>query len=186
MKMMSKNEQWFASEEGQASFAQSETLEQKISFLYSYLVTIREQKGYKNEDAILTKMAILLADGVLTSDLPYAAVPKFLDVKENPFLAYVKNADALQDTEQIYISLLSILHEIADPFVKSNWIYDPAVMNQDALKDHLGTLEHEFIASPSLLPDPECFKIEEPKAFIQLEIIWLFGQAVCVRGENDE
>lgn len=176
MNFIFKHENWFLSDDGKDTFNKVANLEERIAFLYSYLRAICEDSKKEYDDIILFKLAFLLADGVLGANLSYSRLPDFLDSKTNPFIAFVKNSETLTAKDNIYISLLSITHEIANPFVKSDWIFNESMMREDKLKEQLENLEHDFIGESNFLPNPECFNIDKAKEFIQLQIIWLFAQ----------
>jgi len=182
MKIISKNQEWFSGNEGQQHFEKCKDLAERSMFIYSYLKAICDENKTKYDHTPLFKIAFLLADAVFTSELSYAKLPDFLDVQKNPFLAYVKNTPAIIDEEIVYASLLSILHSIANPFSKKEWIFgeeitgkEDLILRQSKLKFKLIELEHQFEYSPLTLVNPEDYKIESDKEFIQLEIIWLMG-----------
>lgn len=176
MRIIQQEEKWFSGPEGQVQFSQTTEFEEKIAFVYSYLRAIRKNDNTANDQNALFKIAFLLADSVLSSNLPYAKLPDFLDETKNPFIAYVKNISGIGNNMVLYVAFLSILHEIVNPFVTGDWIYDLQTMQETEISKKLKSLNHEFIPSNSSLfcINPDDYKIDEDKESIQLEIIWLF------------
>ena len=173
MELLNNDKKWFLSDEGSKLFATLDNVNDRAVFIYSYL------KSFSNEvfekENILFKTAFLLADAVFNSQVAYSSFPKILDEKVNPFVAFFANAKREYTQEQIYCIFLSFIHNVADPFKKTDWIY-----NDSSFKDneYLNKLNDEgrlfFVPNETLLPEKDAFKCEEVYNMIQLEIIWLF------------
>lgn len=176
MKLILQNEGWFSTNDAAAAFEGCEGLEDRSGFLYSYLKAICKEQNKEYEDSILFRIAFLLADGVWEAKLPYCTIPDFLSPKENPFLAYVRNVASLTTSDNFFIPLLSVLHQIADPFSKQDWIFTIDFKDADAVGKKLTELGHLFIIyGESLAQDAEAFRIDSKLDFVQLQIIALFS-----------
>lgn len=170
-----KEKEWFSGEKGAQCFAACQGLEQKTFFLLDYLLALRPGKVTPAEQTILFRLAFFLAGAVGASAEPYAQGAAFLDPGKNPFLAFARSAPSLED-EPVYVSLLAILHGVADPFMTNDWIYGLHTLSREALNEQLETVGHPFLPISSLLADPAAFVIEEEKQNLQLAVIWLFGK----------
>ncbi len=167
---MANSLDWYFSQEGINAYAQQDTLDKKTFFLYSYLNQVASP-GFVNS-GVLFKVAFFFADGVSESTLPFASYPEIIDDSKNPFLKYLTKGDFYSE-KVLYHVFLSILHGIVDIADENSWIY-----NKDSLK--IGMYEtllikndHDFCSD---LPDYEFFKVERDLEFVQLQLIWLFGQ----------
>lgn len=175
MELLKKDKQWFFSDEGKKAFASLSSVGDRAVFIYSYLKTIANENSDK--DNILFKTAFLLADEVFASDLPYKNYPDIINERVNPFIAFLSNAKRVYASEQIYCIYLSIVHNIANPIMKNDWIYDEAVFKGDGYIRKIDELGHMFVVpNPDFMVDAGAYKCDEKIHMIQLEIIWLFGK----------
>lgn len=173
MELLKKDKQWFLSDEGGKKFAALSSVGDRAVFIYSYLKSFANDSLEKNN--ILFKTSFLLADAILNSDLPYSTYPGILDEKVNPFVAFVANAKREYTIEQIYCIYLSFVHNIADAFKKSEWIYNDSLFMGDGYIHKIDELGHMFvIPNEDMLVDAKAYKCNEKYNMIQLEIIWLF------------
>ena len=173
MELIKSDTKWFLSSEGKATFEDCKNLEERSVFIYSYLKTIAVESLEK--DSFLFRIAFLLADSVHSSSTSYAAFPALLDASKNPFVAYVQNAKKVYSKEANYCILLSILHEIADPFNPNDWIYDQSLFANDGYIKKLKSIEKCFIEdSESLLVNEDVYEIDNALRDIQIETAWLF------------
>ena len=175
MNIISQQENWFSSTEGQQYFAKIPSRDDQIGFMYSYLLAICKNNSIKYEKQILFNYAFFLSDAVLTSGLSYSKLPDYLDCEKNPYLAFIKNSSEITETAKIYTYLLLITHDIVNPFSQSEWIYDDISIIGCAEK--IAELKHNVL--PTQLPDVnmDLFDVAKEKEFIQLEIIWIFGKS---------
>lgn len=175
MKLVFQNENWFTTEEATKTFEECTNLEDRSSFLFCYLRAICKSQNKQFEEKFLYKFAFMLADGVWESGLPYCNAEDFLSLSKNPFVAFLINAKSFMPKDNIYIPLLSILHNIADPFTKNDWIYTIDFKNKDTVVEKLKTLDHLFIDGTDLtVADPKVYQVEKNLEFLQLQIISLF------------
>ncbi|MBE6886478.1 MAG: hypothetical protein E7486_05945 [Ruminococcaceae bacterium] len=171
MEQIKKKAEWFGSEEGVGFFLSCETPEEKIRFLASYIYALRQDKKPESDSGNIFKLAILLGDGVLSSGLPYAELPQFLDPEENPFLALCRELPKINNNAHLYLATLAVLHQKADAFDSNEWIYqleDKQFPVDDVME------ERGFLIGLSR-ENPEHYQTNPELAFLQLQIIWLFG-----------
>lgn len=175
MELLKKDKQWFLSDEGSKKFAALSSVGERAVFIYSYLKTFASETLEKEN--ILFKTAFLLADAVVNSAVEYGAYPKLLDETANPFVAFISNAKREYTEEQIYCIYLSFIHNIADPFKKTEWVYSDSILKEYGYIDKIYELGHMFvIPNPDFLINSEDYECDEEYNMIQLEIIWLFGK----------
>ena len=171
MEQIKKKAEWFGSEEGVGFFLSCETPEEKIRFLASYIYALRQDKEPEKDEENIFKLAILLGDGVLSSGLPYAELPQFLDPEKNPFLALCRDLPWVNKVAHLYLATLTVLHQKADAFDSNEWIY--RLEDEQLSVDEVIEKRGFFIGRSR--EDPEHYQIEPELAFLQLQIIWLFG-----------
>lgn len=179
MQLINKESSWFLSPEGENEFSQLNTLEERTVFIFSYLKTTVSSKI---DDNCIFKLAFLFADAIYSSEVAYAKYPDMIDVAKNPFLEYFCSVDYTCDEFGIYCVLLAILHGKANPYDKSDWIYNSGLFVQkyDAHID----LSYELETNDMLYADdstcglgnPKAYEIEDKYKYIQAEIVWLFGE----------
>ena len=174
MDLLKFDAEWFCSERGQKAFSSLDSLEDRSIFLYSYLKRIA--KGDFEKDQILFRIAFFLADGVLGSALPYSAYPALVDPEKNPFVAYLKNADHCPVRQVVYYIFLSILHNIAAPIKRNEWVYEKKIEDLEYLEQTLTKLGKCFCDSDVGMASADAFTIEESLQPVQLKLIWLLGQ----------
>ena len=174
MRYISKNLEWFCSQEGLNCLEKAVNLEERIDFIYNYLVSICKNNQTDYEEIAVFKIAFLLSDAISKSNLEYTQNDKILDDQINPFVAFINNANTIHDDGTLGLLLLSILHEIANPFLKNDWIYDEKYNDYNVLVEHLEQLDHKFDSGSIMLVDTKAFETDKEKELIQLEIIWLF------------
>lgn len=175
MELLKKDKKWFQSEEGRECFAALNSVGDRAVFIYSYLKTFANDSFEKG--SILFKTSFLLADAIFNSDVPYGTYPGILDEKVNPFVAFIANAKKGYTVEQIYCIYLSFVHNIADAFKKSEWIYNESLFKDDGYIHKIHELGHMFvIPNKDMFVEAEAYKCDESYDMIQLEIIWLFGE----------
>ncbi len=173
MELIKKNADWFLSAEGQKVFEGCKGIEDRAVFIYSYLKTVSCESLHKEE--FLFRVAFLLADAVYSSKAPYASFPALLDGAKNPFVAYVKNAKKIYDTQATYCIFLSILHEFVDPFNPSEWIYDQTLFKNGGYIEKMKEKDQCFIEERiSEVADDALYDIDQELRFIQIELAWLF------------
>lgn len=174
MELLKKEKQWFLSDEGGKKFAALISVGERAVFIYSYLKTFVSETFEKNN--ILFKTSFLLADAVINSNVPYSAYPDILSESHNPFIAFLANAKREYTIEQVYCIYLSIVHNIADPLKKSEWIYNDSLFKEDGYIHKMDELGHLFIVpNEDMFIDANAYKCEDKYNLIQLELIWLFG-----------
>lgn len=173
MELIKKDKKWFLSEEGGKKFVALKSVGERAVFIYSYLKNITNKDFDENNQ--LFKTAFLLADAVYGSKLTYSEFPALLDEGTNPFIAFLTNTKFKCTDEQLYCIYLSIVHNIADPFNKNEWIYKAEMFKDNNYMRKIEELGHEFvIPNKRLFVEPDAYKSEEKYNDIQLEIIWLF------------
>ena len=174
MEYLLKDASWFFSQEGVAAYGQQQSVEDKTLFLYAYLVKALDESYDK--DNTLFRFSLFLADAVAGGGFAYSEYPKLIDSTANPFLTYLTNWKKNPGKKVLHYGFLSILHQIADPGLSNNWIYDKALMESDSLEEKLIELEHNFYADKELgLPNPRAFDIAEEHKPVQLKLMWLFA-----------
>lgn len=174
MELTKQDSQWFLSESGSKTYSALKTLEERSVFLYSYLKQIA--KADFEEDQLLFRTAFFFADAVTGSTLPYNTYPALIDPEQNPFVAYLKNTDNFPGRQAVYCIFLAILHGIADPFQRNNWIYDKDLQDAEALNQKLTELGKEFVDGSIKMANPDAYTLEEALQPVQLKLIWLMGQ----------
>ena len=174
MELIKHDAQWFLSEYGSKAYSALKTLEERSVFLYSYLKQIA--KADFEEDQLLFRVAFFFADAVSGSALPYNAYPALIDPAKNPFVAYLKNTDSFPGGKAVYGIFLSILHGIADPFQRNNWVYSKDLQSEEVLEEKLAELGKDFVGSAIKMADPDAYAIDEALQPVQLKLIWLMGQ----------
>ena len=173
MELLKKDKQWFLSDEGGKKFATLSSVGDRAVFIYSYLKNFANDSFEK--DNILFKTSFLLADAIFNSDVPYSTHPGILDEKVNPFVAFIANAKREYSIEQICCIYLSFVHNIADAFKKSEWIYNDSLFKDDGYIHKIDELGHLFVVpNKDMFVDAKAYKCDEKYNMIQLEIIWLF------------
>ena len=173
MELLKKDKQWFLSDEGSKRFAALSSVGDRAVFIYSYLKTFAND--FFEKENILFKTSFLLADAIFGSDVPYSSYPSLLDEKVNPFVAFVANAKREYTVEQIYCIYLSFVHNIADAFKKTEWIYKDSLFKDDEYIHKLDEMGHMFvIPNKNMLVDAKAYECDEKYNIIQLEILWLF------------
>ncbi len=195
MSLYNNEKEWFFSKEGCEEFAKLKTLAERIAFIYSYLKSntnnIFRSRSVRlhesvlevvnanwpkvEEDNLLLKTALLLADEVYASSMPYAKYPDIIDKKKNPIVAYLENVTAIYEKEAYYLVLLSIIHGYADPFDSNAWIYKDEIFSSNS-RPYIKLLQDSGVEFKGILMDnPAAYEIEDAKKKIQMEIIWLFS-----------
>lgn len=173
MELLKKDTAWFISDEGGKQFASLGSLEERITFVYSYLKTIA--KECFEEDKILLKMALYIADAVYNSDLSYSKYPEILKADSNPFVAFLQNSITFSGKEKTYIILTAVLNNKVNAFDKSAWIYDREVLGSHDLEAELETRGIEFLPGyTTMMIDPEIYNIDSNLKLLQLELVWIF------------
>lgn len=175
MELIKQESAWFLSPAGCQAFSSLQTLENRSVFLYSYLKTIANPEF--DQDQVLFKIAFFLADGVMGSSLPYQAYPDVIDPQKNPFVAYLARSTQFRKQQILYYIFLGIVHGIADPMNKDNWIYHPEVEDTEYLRNTLEQLGKDLYPSPYTMADPDAYAIDPSLEMVQLKLIWLLGQS---------
>lgn len=171
MVVTKRSTDWFFSNEGIKAFeSTSENLAERSAFIYSYLITVIDEKDKDN--SFVFKLAFLIADAIYGSDLAYSKYPAIIDPKQNPFVAYIKNLKVIPSQEIIFLSVISVLHGWADALDANEWIYDEKKQTRDCFKEKFENLNIDLI-SP-IMANPYVFDIEPEKETLQLKIIWAF------------
>lgn len=166
---------WYLSEAGCTAFSSLRTLEDRSVFLYSYLKTVAKPDFDKEQT--LFKIAFFLADGVGCSALPYRGYPALIDPSKNPFVAYVCAAEHCPGSETLFYIFLGILHQIADPRKRNDWVYDKQLEDEEYLREKLALLGKNLYPDPTIMADTEAYAIDPTLQALQLKLIWLFGQS---------
>lgn len=174
MELLKFDADWFLSEPGRRAFSDLKSLEDRSIFLYSCLKSMVSSDFDK--DHILFKTAFFLADAVAGSSLSYGSYPDLLDPKKNPYVAYLVNAARCPDAQTLYCVFLSVLHGIADPFKKNEWIYSPDICDPDKMNAMLEKKGRNFCHGSVTTADPSAFEIDPALQIMQIKLIWLFGQ----------
>ncbi len=204
MKLYNNEKEWFFSADASAEFATLTTVAERTAFIYSYLKIVandvfryRSIRLYESiesvlhnhwpdvkKDNLLLKTALLFADEIYLSDMPYAKYPNIIDKEKNPFMAYLEGVEGVYEKEAYYQVLLSILHGYADAFDKNIWIYkDEIFSSQD--RPYKEILQNAGVLFKGILMDnPAAYEIEDAKKKIQMEIIWLFSTPCVDDGKN--
>lgn len=167
---MSNNLDWYFSQEGVNAYSQQDSLDKRTQFLYSYLNKISSPGFLKS--GVLFKIAFFFADGVSESTLPYASYPEIINDSKNPFLKYLIKGDFCSE-KALYHVFMSILHCVVDVADDSSWIYDRDSLRTGMYKTKLIIDNHDV---SSEFPDYKIFSVEQKLQFMQLQLIWLFGQ----------
>lgn len=169
MELLKKEKAWFLSDEGGKKFAALDSLEERTIFIYSYLKTIAHESFEENKT--LFKLAFFIADAVYESDITYSKYPEILKAESNPFVAFLANAQKFSGNEKTYIILTSILHNKANAFNKSEWIYDEKEFDSNDLSER----GIQFLpSSSSSMIDLEIYNIDSDLKLLQLELVWIF------------
>ena len=173
MELLKKDTMWFLTDEGGKQFAALSSLEERTIFIYSYLKTLTNESFEK--DKTLFKMAFFIADAVCSSDVDYNKYPEMLNTKSNPFVAFLANAPKYYGKEKTYVILTAILHNKVNPFDKSEWIYNEAVIESDSFVDDLSERGIELFSTSSFsMIDPENYDINPNLQLLQLALVWIF------------
>ncbi|MBE6809755.1 MAG: hypothetical protein E7521_01685 [Ruminococcaceae bacterium] len=173
MELLKKDTAWFLSDEGGKKFATLSSLEERTIFIYSYLKTIASESFEK--DKTLFKLALFIADIVCNSDVDYNKYPEILKSDSNPFVAFLANAPKFYGNEITYIILTAILHNKVNPFDKSEWIYNEAVIDSDDFIEDLSERGIKLFSTSSLIMiDPENYDIDQKLQQLQLALVWMF------------
>ena len=175
MELIKQSSAWFLSSTGCQAFSSLQTLEDRSVFLYSYLKTIAKPEF--DREQVLFKIAFFLADGVMGSSLPYQAYPNVIDPQKNPFVAYLARTTHYREAQILYYIFLGILHGIADPMDKDNWIYHAKVEDTEYLRNTLEQLGKDLYPSPYTMADPDAYAIDPSLEPVQMKLIWLLGQS---------
>ena len=172
---------WFFDEQGIAEFGTLESLEDRTFFLYSCLIKqvpwepdnmkVKRSEYLPVKEQVLFRVAFFLADAVLWSGLPYGSYPAVLNPAKNPFVAYLTNTKRCLAPYKIYYTYMSIIHGVADPMKKDEWIYD----NRDNWLSHLAEINHDIRKDDEKMIDPELFKVAENLQVLQLKLLWHFA-----------
>ena len=118
-----KPSSWFISEEGKQSFLNANTLPKKTLFFYEYLLSVAK---YKENKEALYKIAFIMADSMVNSELEFGGFPNILDSAKNPLVAYIKTEMMPKNSGRtnfgdIYAShLICALHKEKYP---NNYLY---------------------------------------------------------------
>ena len=172
MKLIEKEESWFLSKNGFEKYSMLSSLEERTVFIYSYLKMVVNM-CFENDNTLF-KMAFLFADAIYNSDVQYALYPQIIQ-QENPFFAYLQNADNCLDNKNMYIVLTSILHDKVDPKKMGEWIYDKEFWEDEDLGERLEEKGIAYLSADSInMTDPSIYEMDSTKELIQLELAWLF------------
>lgn len=175
MELLKKDKKWFLSEEGGKTFAALNSVGDRAFFVYSYLKTFVNEAFEENN--LIFKTSFLIADAILNSEVSYSKYPEILDEKANPYIAFLTNAKRKYTIEQIYCIYLSFVHGIADPFKKTEWIYNESLFKDDGYIHKIDEMGHMFvIPNKDMFVNSNVYECDETYNLIQLEIIWLFGE----------
>ena len=166
---MINDTEWYFSQEGINSYAQQDTPEKKTLFLHAYLRKV--SPGFL-ESGVLFKVAFLLADGVASSSLPCATYPNIIDETKNPFICYLIKGKYYSE-KVLYHIFLSILHGIVDTADDKAWIYDDELLSDGGYTRILRDSMHDY---SDFMPMYPAFKVNKGCEFLQLQIIWMFGE----------
>lgn len=94
---------WYTSEEGKQAYLNADTLPKKTFFFYEYLLSIARYKGNKG---VLYKIAFVMADSMVNSELEFAGYPNVIDPAKNPLVAYVKSGVIPENTGESDFTLI--------------------------------------------------------------------------------
>lgn len=168
MNLIRKEKDWFLSEDGQKAFEGITSLEDRSIFIYSYLKTFADESFEQNKT--LFKLAFLMADFVYGSNTAYSKYPEILKKENNPFIAYLTNAEEFYGDETTYTILTSILYNKANAFNKNEWIYNPKEMETEKLKER----GIEFIPTSSDMLDIDIYASDSDIPEMQIALVWIF------------
>lgn len=174
MELLKYDAAWFLSKAGCNMFDSLKSLEDRSVFIYSYLKKIANAEF--DQDSILFKAAFFLADAVLGSSLTYSSYPDIIDPAKNPFVAYLAHAEHCPGAEAMYSIFLSILHGVADPAKRNEWIYDENMENPEYVEEKLTELGKCFCSGDVTMASTDAFAIADSLQLVQLKLIWLLRQ----------
>lgn len=86
IKETKKDKEWYLSKEGAEAYSKQDTTGKRVAFFCECLTNTTEVKN----EVEITKMALLLAQGVVNSRLSYASYPEIIDENKNPLILYFK------------------------------------------------------------------------------------------------
>lgn len=173
MELIDKEQSWFFSDTAKSEYEKLTLLEDKVAFIYSYLMKVSIKPFVEN--GVAFKTAILLADSVSDSNLEYSSYPEIINASKNPYVSFLKNGRNYNNEKILFAIYLSILYGLADAHNLNEWIYDFKYFKKDGYIDKLEELGRPFIHKPYQIPEP--FKCDEATGKIQLEIAWMFDTA---------
>ena len=102
-------------------------------------------------------------------------VIRLLDEKANPFVAFIANAQVTYSNENAQLIFTSIVHGIANPYDKNEWIYDYKSFRDNKEISILDDAGHIFISrNKALFADIKVYDCDKLYHQTQLELVWLF------------
>jgi len=172
MELIKKEKSWFLSKEGIENFSALSSLEDRTIFIYSYLKTVVNECFEK--DNTLFKMAFFFADAIYNSKEKYATYPEVVQ-QDNPFFAYLEKSDSYHGQRELYLILISILHDKVDPLKRDEWIYDKDFWENEDFEERLEEKGIKYLSNDSVsMVEPSAYEIDQSKEFLQLVLVWLF------------
>ncbi len=173
MELLNKKEKWFFSEEGTKSFCALSSLEERITFIYSYLKNTKLQSF--DNCGILFKVAFFLADSDGAFDKTFAEYPKLINNDVNPFLNYLMKLDFCPFETSLYAVFTAILNKKVDVNDKKCWIYNKTLLNSEELPSELAEMDLAYLPPSDLeMANPELYELDEHTGLLQLKLAWLF------------
>lgn len=172
MELLKKDTKWFLSVEGEKAFFALSTLEERATYIYSYLKTVVDPSF--EEDNTLFKMAFFFADAVYRSSKPYRTYPAVLIAEHNPFLQYLQKAKEFDSNKILYVILTAILQGKVDTADDGEWIYDTEYLADSDWFEKLYGNGMEYLPAHSLyMVDPASYASEEDDQLLQLALVWM-------------
>ena len=111
-------ETWYFSSEGKQVYDGLSSLSDKTHFFYNYLRVIEGKSNFDSASSLLFRIAYIMANSMVDSNLGFAGYPNILDENKNPFIFYATHAprrDWGEDRDDdISLDVLDTLHEEFD------------------------------------------------------------------------
>lgn len=110
------SESWYFSSEGKSAYESLSSVCEKTLFFMNYLRCIQNKKNNPDVVEILYKIAFVMSNSMVDSNLEFGGYPNILNQDKNPFVYYVKHNLLNHEYVPIYceetlpLVLLKLLH----------------------------------------------------------------------------
>lgn len=107
------SEEWYFSPEGKNAYESLSTPCEKTKFFLNHLRSIEQKTNDSSSVDLLYKIAFVMSNSMVDSQLAFGGYPNILDATKNPFIGYVKS-NAIRyysNDDKIYcLEFLRLLH----------------------------------------------------------------------------